>query len=678
MAAPVTLATGLGGAIGSDFIQSTNQLYFVEFSGKLSRINLIPPATTISSGTGTLRGTWLFDLDTGTEGTTGDVWWEQVNTVVRKMVPRGGAQIAYLGVVSFTAVGPAQLLDLTYGSTAITGDNNASNLLVPNAVFAVRTNQGNFAKVRIVSYGYNLQIQWVTYRFSPRYQVLGTGYAQPEDIVLNAAGTHAYVTERTGTFLRVNLATPNRASAAVVSTGMTAPHQIFLDEAHNFAYTVEFAPAGRLFRIDLTSGALTVIVAGLEHAIGLLMTADLRFAYVTEQLPSGQGRLVKIELSTARREILYTSATAPLFFLEWADTGESAILTTERSPANRVLKINLTTVPVTISTLAAAVPSNPSSVAVVNPYRLLLCTDGEVDDLNLLESVFVAAGPILLGIGHVPADRIVGGYADTTADPGYFFQVKDTPFGGTLPLMVNFEKAFSIGARYYKVLVDGVEYKQPYSDYRWNNPTARFELQTITPATGYYPVRGPGELWYNHWLGGMVDTSALTNALHTITIRLFGAKSAASEIGSGADPGRSVQLMIDNRWPTARIDRILHDGTEVGVCEIVASGSDAFTFEITAWDPEGHLLSYGLSALWGDNKSAAVASGAYVPNPTKKWNGIAATAVPTPAWHATVAGDPTSRRCAHTFYLSVWDRVIDGFNYLHLSTYHKSITIMLP
>lgn len=677
MAPPLPLATGLGGAIGSDYFQDRNQLYFVEFGGKVSRVNLVASASTISSGTATLRGTWSFDFDTGTEGTSGDVWWHQHTSVVRTMDPSGGAQIAHLGTVSFTSIGAPQLQSLAYGATPINGNSDPSNLLVPGALFAVKTNAGNYAKVKVVSYGYDLQLQWVTYRLASRYQVLGTGYSQPEDIALNAGGTHAYVTERSGTLLRVDLAHANRSSAVVVSSGMTAPHQIALDEERNFAYVVEFASPGRLLRIDLASGAQTVIAAGLEHPIGLLMTGDGRFAYVTEQLPAGTGRLIRMELNTGRREVLYTSATAPLFFLTWADAGESTILTAERDPANRVLKVNLSSVPVTVTDLAT-VPFRPSSVAVVNPYRLLVCANTEVDEINLLQSVYTTAGPILLGIGHVPVDRITGGYADTTGDPGYFFQVKDAPFGGTLPLMINHGRAYDIGARYYKVLVDGVEVRTPFSDYRWDNPTARFALQTIVPATGYYPVRSPGEVWYNHWLGCMLDTTGLSNALHTVTVRLFAGKTAASEIGSGADPGRQVGVRIDNRWPTARIDRILHDGAEVGVCEIVAAGSDEFTFEVTAWDPEGHLKSWGLVALWGDNRSAAIASAVYVPNPARQWNGINHTPVPSPPWHATVAGDPTSRRCAHTFYLTVWDRVINGFNYLHASGYHKSITIMLP
>jgi hypothetical protein len=41
---------------------------------------------------------------------------------------------------------------------------NRSNQLTNGSVFAVRTNSGNFAKVQVIEYGYNIKIQWVTYR----------------------------------------------------------------------------------------------------------------------------------------------------------------------------------------------------------------------------------------------------------------------------------------------------------------------------------------------------------------------------------------------------------------------------------------------------------------------------------------------------------------------------------
>ena len=202
-------------------------------------------------------------------------------------------------------------------------------------------------------------------------------------------------------------------------------------------------------------------------------------------------------------------------------------------------------------------------------------------------------------------------------------------------------------------------------------------MSTNATLGSFFRVRPPHEVWYNHWLGYQLDTTPLANGLHTITVKLYAAASMASLMGT-----HTLQVRIDNQWPTASIEAIFHDGAPVGTCGIVTGGSDRFVFRITANDPQGHLKSWGLTAMWGDNKSAAVASASYVPVPPPAapiWNGPVGVDVPAaPGWSATVAGDPTSTHCAHTFYLGVWDRVIDGYNHLHYAAYHKSITIMLP
>ncbi len=674
-------ATGLGGAIGCSYRQAHNDLIFVEFAGRLSRLSLVRPvAATVSSGTATLQGTWLFDFDAGHEGSSGDVWWEQHTATRRSLEASGGARIVNLGHVNYANVTPALLQTLAYGTAGINGNNDATNLLTPGDVFAVRTNLGNYAKVQVVSYGYDLHITWTTYRLASAYQVIGTGYNQPEDVVVTADETHAYVTERSGNLLRVDLSNANRGAAAVVHGGMTAPQQISLDEARNVAHVVEFASPGRLLRIDLGSGAATTVVPDLTNPIGLLVTSDAAFAYVTEQLAAGHGRLSRIELATGRREILFTGSDAPLFFLRWADPGEGSFLVPERDPGDQIWLVDLTHAPVQITKLVEGTPFRPSSVAVLAASDILVCCDSEIDEISLgASSIYRASGDIMLGIGHVPATSIVGGYA--TTDPGYFFQVKDSPFGGSLPTMVNHDRAYSEGARYYKVFIDGVEQRQPFSDYRWDNPTSRFVLRTVSPsATGFFAVRSPAELWYNHFLGYYADTSALTNALHTIGIRLYSAANAASEIGNLTDPGRTVAVKVDNRLPTAVINTILHDGTAVGTCAVVTSGSSKFSFDITASDPDGHLKSWYLGAMWGDNASAAVASDTYANHlgGAPIWAGISGVVTPpAPGWDANDGTWP-STHCAHTFYLDVWDRVIDGWSYIHEAGYHKSITILLP
>jgi hypothetical protein len=174
------------------------------------------------------------------------------------------------------------------------------------------------------------------------------------------------------------------------------------------------------------------------------------------------------------------------------------------------------------------------------------------------------------------------------------------------------------------------------------------------------------------------DTTDLPNGLHTLQVRVFNALKLPV-----ATPGiiTSTQLMLDNSWPTAAIPSISHNGTPVGTCGIVTALPDVFNFEIAAHDAQQHLLSWRLVALWGDNKSAAIASDSYAAHasPTKQWAGVnGLVPVPPASWQATVAGDPTSRRCAHTFVLDVWDRVINGYGYIHHASAHKSITIMLP
>ena len=678
MITPITAASGLDGAIGSAFDRDRNRLYFTEFDGKLSRLDLTPPSAVIirSSNSQTINGTFSLNLDTGTSDAGNDIFWRQQTSVERQMEALNGAEVAYLGTVSYASLSAAELTALTYSPNPINADNNASNLLTNGAVFAVRTTAGNYTKVQVVTYGYDIIIRYRTYRIPSAYQVIGTGYTQPEDIALSETGTHAYVTERSGNFLRVDLNNANRADATVVATGFTAPHQIALDELRGFAYVPEFTAAGRLLRIDLASGAHTVVATGLENAVGLVLTQDSRYAYLSEQ-PAGGGRIRRIDLQANTKTTVASGLVSP-FFLTWSDSGESGLLFTQRSPANQVSLLDLSDASPMVRHLAD-VPNNPSSVAVINPFRLYVCCDEEISRLDTDASIFTPTGPIFLGIGHVPADRITGGYADTTGDPEYFYQVKDCPFGGTLSLLLNHTRAFSDGARYYKLEVDGAEPRQSFTDLKWSTSNNRFNSQAVNPtSSGYYRVRRPGELWYNHWLAYRLNTAGLTNGMHTLTFRLFATASSSSPLGSF-----SLDVRIDNTLPEATIDNILHrlpggSDEDINTCGIVTTETDQFRFRITARDTEGHLRSWSLRALWGDNRSATVDSESYVPNPGRNWVGLNNALVPASPWAATVAGDPTSRRCAHTFQLSVWDRTINGYGYIHHRGYHRSITLLLP
>ena len=610
MSSPIQLVSGLGGAIGCDLRRTQNQLLFVEYSGKLSRLNLYRTATTVSSGTAILKGTYAFDLDTGTESLPGGTWippfdiaWDQHTAVIRSMDPITGAQIVNLGAVDFNLLTPDTLQSLTYSTTPIDGNNDVTNKLVTGDVFAVHTNGGNYAKVKVLNYGYNIQIQWVTYKLDSPYAVLGTGYNQPEDVKASVDGTHAYVTERSGDLVKVQLAAANRAAATVITAGMTAPQQLFLDEAHNTAYVVEYAPSGHLWQINLTSGVKTAILSNLENAVGLVLSADLQYAYISEQTAGpDKGRVSRFQLSNGARQPLAKGLTAP-FFLTWLDAGQTSLLVPQRDPANNITMINVAAA--TSQVVASGVPVRPSSVAVATPGEILICSDQVIEQLVL--TAFQPAGPLLMGIGFIPFDKVTGaGLADTTVDPTYFYQVKNTPFGGTLPLMVNYMRALNDGAAYYRVKVDGVVRTDPFTDEHWNG--FDYVAQTTAPVMvaaqpGYYPVRTLSDLflWMNPSLGGLIDSTNLTNGLHTILLEFVNGVGALIETSS------PLTIRVDNNSCTATLAPPTLSGTSAdptcGLLHYVTKNAALVTMAFTASQPNG-FATFAFELIKGVNQVA--------------------------------------------------------------------------
>jgi hypothetical protein len=608
MSSPVQLVGGLGGAIGSDFRQAQNQLLFVEYNGKLSRLNLYRSGAIVSSGTGTLRGTWTWDFDTGklvASGPGADVWWEQHTAVVRTMEAQNGARQVNLGVVNFNAITPDTLANLTYTSAPIAGNNDASNQLVAGDVFAVRTTAGNYAKVKIVTYGYDLQIEWVTYQLDSPYAVLGTGYSEPEDVQASSDGAHAYVTERSGDLVKVALTNADRAAATVVASGMTAPQQIFLDESNDAAYVVEYAASGSLWHVELSTGTKTALLSNLENAVGMILTADLQYAYISEQTAGAdQGRISRFQLSDGAREPIVTGLTAP-FYLQWLDPQQTTLLVPERDPANRITAVNVTARSSNVA--AGGLPSRPSSVALTMPGQILVCCDAVIERVDLAPSAFQPAGPLLMGIGFVPFDRVIGGLADTTMDPSYFFQVHKAPFGGTLPLMINHMRAYADGARYYRVKVDTVVHTDQWTDYKWNGfsyiATNNSTGSVPGGAAGFYPVRPISELflWLNPGLGDLLDSRTLTDGPHTITVEFV------DGAGMQIENSTPLPIIVDNSACTATVQTpILHGTTADEHCGLLHYGTknaDLVTMPFTAIRPSGNA-NFSFSLIKGVNAVA--------------------------------------------------------------------------
>jgi DNA-binding beta-propeller fold protein YncE len=93
---------------------------------------------------------------------------------------------------------------------------------------------------------------------------LGSGWSEPEGIAVAADGKTAFVTERGGSVLKVDLSAADRAAASALVDGLEAPHQLVLSADGAALFVVEFGSAGRLLRVDLPSGGVDVVASGLE------------------------------------------------------------------------------------------------------------------------------------------------------------------------------------------------------------------------------------------------------------------------------------------------------------------------------------------------------------------------------------------------------------------------------
>jgi|HubBroStandDraft_1064217.scaffolds.fasta_scaffold21568_2 hypothetical protein len=587
--APDTLVSGLHGAIGCDFIPASNRLAFVEYAaGNVSVLNLIRSASIVAQATTTLKGTFILDLDTGVQsGQTapGDIWWDQQTAVSRQMAPVGGATIVNLGAVDYGSLTAAGLQTLTYGNTPIPGNDDTSNQLTNGDVFAVLTNKGNYAKVQVLSYGYDIEIQWVTYALAPAYQVLGSGYANPECIAVKSDGVHAFVSERSGDIVAVSLQSAARSAATVLTSGLNAPQQIVLNAAESVLYVVEFAAPGRLLAIDVTSNVVSTITSGLDQAVGVALSADETSAYVSEQSSAG-GRVREVDLQTGAITNVATGFTAP-FMLAFLDAADEHLAVVERDPANRIAVIDLSAGN-TVTRPTVSLAFRPSALAPLAGGDVLVTCDAEIDEIAL--GLSAVTGPLLKGIGFVPFDRIstTTGLATTSVDPTYFYQVTNAPFGGTLPIMLDHAQAWADGAQYYSVLVDGAARSDSWTDYLWDTTTSAYVLQTITATTvaGHivYPVRNPAvlELWYNPDLGSQVDTTSYPDKTHTLQIQFY------SGTGSLVASSTLLTLLFENSPCSASVAlpniNGVFAGAQCGVLDYTAN-SNLVTLAFTASQP---------------------------------------------------------------------------------------------
>ena len=470
----------------------------------------------------------------------------------------------------------------------------------------------NAAQNRLIFVEYSGKLSSLTVApATPAYSVLGTGYTTPEDVKLSKDGVHAYITERSGDLVKVALTSANRSAATVVASGMNSPQQMFLDEAHNAAYVVEYASPGNLYRINLTSGIKTVITGALTYPIGLTLTSDLQYAYVSDQ----SGHINEVQISSGAITAITTGLTNP-FFLTWTDAAQDMLYVPQRDPANSITTVSVTSGAKNL--VVSGVPFRPSSCVVPYAGQLLVCSDSVIEDV--IFASFLSNGPLLMGIGQIPANYVNPGTGMATTPAGSPYQVTDAPFGGTLPIMVNYQSAYNAGARFYQVQVDSVVQTGSWTVYHWNGTTN--QLITVPSATigttpGCYPVHPVAEL-FNYQppaLGYELDSTALSNGLHHIELQFLDAS------GNKLTPNLislSLLVEINNQQCVAVLQApVLAPATVADSCGVLHYGTSkttAVSLAFTASHPANYAtfstaLVRGVTGLGSPPLAAPLPSG---------------------------------------------------------------------
>jgi len=291
-------------------------------------------------------------------------------------------------------------------------------------------------------------------------------------------------------------------------------------------------------------------------------------------------------------------------------------------------------------------------------------------------------GAIIGTVGLIPTSASVlnaaTGRATTTA--GYYIEAHNAAFGGVLNFIanrVNVTALIGIGANKYRILhaVPGSSSFLPlvsaWSNYRWTG--ANYVPESFSADVNkQYTLVNPATEYSIDDLLIQFSTYGMDSGLHQFKVEFF----KADGVTPVASAPQVLTLYIDNNVPNVNINSIKHGATEVTACAIekIGPGTDGLTFNVTANDPEGNLLSWSFSATYGENQSVAIYSQQYetaVP-PGTNWAGVLNFTVPTsPAnWRPPL-------QCAYSFIVQAYARTTNGYGYIGYTNYHRNLTLLV-
>lgn len=119
--------------------------------------------TFVETGQTVIMGTWNWDIETNSQGPspTLDVWWQQVNKVDQFLVPKFRTSMAVIKDKSYELVDVDDLFGAEFAKRPI-----RNTLLTPGTVLAMKTTEGNFAKIKVIGYRDLHDFSFVDARFA--------------------------------------------------------------------------------------------------------------------------------------------------------------------------------------------------------------------------------------------------------------------------------------------------------------------------------------------------------------------------------------------------------------------------------------------------------------------------------------------------------------------------------
>ena len=324
------------------------------------------------------------------------------------------------------------------------------------------------------------------------------------------------------------------------------------------------------------------------------------------------------------------------------------------------------------------------------------------------------SAPIVSGIGLVPRTFISQSTGLATTGPGHQINVADAPFGSHLRVMGNMDKIRSMGIQEYAVascdmtlngcgglqsgsfdLNEWTFIDDTRANYYWDSAQGKYVLERVSPSTIYdaagvtiktYPTPSASLDWYlENLLFDWRTTGTRTIQSGLYKLHFFGFASD-SILGFVSTPGdeSSLVVTIDNTRPVMSVNSVSYQGASVDACAILQLDSawDDLQVDVSAYDPDGYMRNFNLTALYGDNQRFS-----FSPD-VNTYAEFLAEGNSGPIWEGAFpsetvacqgdAGDHWATTCGYTLRVSGWDRAINGYGRIHYAEAHTTITVILP